>query len=183
MSKRTLEERRKNAARKQSTSQGNKRGQNARGKEVGTTSGRMAVVLIVTGIVAAGIVGFFLLDEDDNEGTGLSIAWMHSYEKGINNASEASRPAMVYFHTDWCGFCDDMENDTFSKERIVLKSLQFTPILVDGDERDDLVNQYDIEGYPTVVFVDGDENELYRAGGYRGKDQFFQDMQTALEKY
>ena len=139
------------------------------------------MVLFVLGILAAsGYLPFF--DQDEEERT-FGIQWMDDYEEGMENASESGRPAMVYFHTGWCSYCEKMENDTFSTERISINSRQFTAIVVDGDERQDLVDEYGIDGYPTVVFVDEEENELHRAVGYRNADDFRADMNTALGNY
>ncbi len=141
----------------------------------------LLIVVFVLGILAASdYLPFF--DGDEKEHTS-DIQWMDDYDEGMRNASESGRPAMVYFHTEWCTYCKEMDNDTFSTERIATRSRQFTPIIVDGDERQDLVDRYGVDGYPTVVFVDEDENELHRAVGYRNAEDFRADMNTALDNY
>jgi len=174
LSRKSLAERRKKAQ--------HERNKNVK-KPSPEKSGSAALLVVMAALMVTAIVAFTQLYEEGGEGRTFSIQWIHDYEEGMDNASESERPAMVYFHTEWCTYCEKMENDTFSKERIVLKSERFTAIQVDGDERQDLVEKYDISGFPTVVFVDPEENELHRAVGYRDANEFHADMNTALENF
>jgi len=85
---------------------------------------------------------------------------------------------MVYFHTDWCGFCDELEKNTFTDERIIREAQHFKCLRVDGDAHKKTASKYGVDAYPTVLFFNASGEEYNRIEGYVGPDEFLQSMVT-----
>lgn len=109
------------------------------------------------------------------------VEW-HSYNEGISLAESQDKPVMIDFYTDWCYWCDQLDENTYSDSRVINKSKSFVCIKVNGDYNPELVTQYNIEGYPTVVFADSAGKEIHRVVGYENADAFLEDMDKALGK-
>jgi thioredoxin-related protein len=64
---------------------------------------------------------------------------------------------MYYFTTTWCGWCRQLAQTGFKDADVVAKiKANYTPILVDGDEREyaGLGAMYRVRAFPTIVFAD-----------------------------
>jgi thiol:disulfide interchange protein DsbD len=108
-----------------------------------------------------------------------SINWTE-YDEGMELSGSENKPVLIDFYTDWCGYCDDMDENTYSDSKIISKAGSFICIKVDGDDRTDLVKKYDVDGYPTTVFLDSSGKEVHRVVGYSPSDEFLGHMEYAL---
>lgn len=112
-------------------------------------------------------------------GAAAAITW-HDFETGMNLSLNLGMPAMVDFSTEWCSWCKEMDKNTFSDPRVINRSESLSCIRVDGDARGDLVTRYNVDGYPTTVFLNPDGSEKHRVVGYKGPDEFLKDMAFVL---
>ena len=108
-----------------------------------------------------------------------TITWT-DYETGMKAAAEKKMPTMIDFATDWCGWCHKLDADVYTQEEIVKLAQQFICIKVDGDKQADLVKQYKIRGYPTIIFTNDQGEEIHRIVGYRPAAAFKAEMEKAL---
>jgi len=120
--------------------------------------------------------------ETDPNSFGLSEhGWQLSYDEALKEAKESGKPILIDFTgSDWCGWCVQLHKEVFSKpeferwaeENVVLLELDFprnkpqSAALKSQNSR--LQQQFNIRGFPTIVFVDGNERELGRYGYDRG---------------
>jgi thiol:disulfide interchange protein len=107
------------------------------------------------------------------------IEWQ-DYEEGMEKARTENKTVLIDFYTDWCSWCDRMDEDTYSDSAVIDKSKTFVCVKVDGDKREDLVNKYNIDGYPTTLFLNKTGYELHRMEGYLNEDEFYDHMRFAL---
>jgi thiol:disulfide interchange protein len=115
--------------------------------------------------------------EDANE-----INWI-DYETGMSQAESMDKPIIIDFYTDWCTWCQVMENSTYIDPVVVARSKEFVCIKVDGDRNEQLVNEYNIEGYPTTFFLMPDGSVFDKTVGYIEPDDFLQKMDAAITEY
>ncbi len=108
--------------------------------------------------------------------------WRYDYETALANASALNRTVMIDLYTSWCHWCDTLDAETYSDGRVIARSTQFVCLKIDGDERSDLVERYDIRGYPTILFCDADGRELDRIVGYVEPDTLLEHMDRVLER-
>jgi thiol:disulfide interchange protein DsbD len=108
-----------------------------------------------------------------------SIDW-NEFDEGMEASGSENKPVLIDFYTDWCGYCDDMDEKTYSDSKIISKAANFVCIKVDGDDRTDLVSKYDVDGYPTTVFLDSSGKKVHKVVGYIPADEFIGHMEYAL---
>ncbi len=88
-------------------------------------------------------------------------------ESFMNTISE-EKLTMVDFYTTWCGPCKMM--DPFVKEIKSENSDIVNVLQVDAEAQFDIASQYDIQGYPTVIFFKNGQL-VHRAMGAMPKEE------------
>lgn len=93
------------------------------------------------------------------------IDWMDDYESAVARAQQEGNPLMVDVGAEWCSACDRLDETVFARADVTAAAQAFVPVRVDGDARGDLVADFDVTGYPTVIFLAPDGDELGRVRG------------------
>ena len=85
------------------------------------------------------------------------------YDKGQSfaKAQEKNKPILVFFYANWCGYCQRFAPiyDKLSKDKEIKDALAVAYVNCEDEENADLVQEYEIEGFPTVYVVKGDKKE------------------------
>ena len=128
--------------------------------------------------------------------TATKINWM-TWEEAMTASAEAPRKIMVDVYTDWCGWCKRMDKATFQNPRIArYVNANYYAVKLDAEQREDLEYQgktYEYvkrggRGYhelaalitrgklsfPTVVFLDEQQQPIQAIGGYQDAPAFEQ---------
>ena len=86
---------------------------------------------------------------------------------------------MVDFYTDWCIPCKQIDSETFTNEEVINKiEKNFIPIKINAESKYGLplFEQYKGTGYPMILFLDKNKNELDRLYGFYGADSFIKKL-------
>ncbi len=133
---------------------------------------------IIIGVLVLGAV-MLMLPSEDASGEGLT--WVTSYEQALKKAGDDNKVIIANFTgSDWCPWCfrirDEIFNtDTFRKwssENAVLLELDFpkkkeqAADLKAQNQR--LAKKYQIQGFPTILFLDSNGEVLGRTGYMKG---------------
>jgi thiol:disulfide interchange protein DsbD len=110
------------------------------------------VALLVAGIVyATGAAG-----ARARQMAGLE--WLHDEAEAIQRAREEGRPLLVDFWADWCVACKELDRHVFTDPRVRAEASRFVALKLDGTDDSPafqrLVARYQVQGLPTVLFVD-----------------------------
>ncbi len=90
-----------------------------------------------------------------------------SLERARAEAGDRDTLVMVFFYTDWCGWCRRLEKETFTDPEVRRELDRLVAMRVDAeDEGAELAARYDVDSYPTLVFVDPAGDEVERILGY-----------------
>ena len=59
-----------------------------------------------------------------------SIRWRESYAKALEESRSTTRPLLIDFEADWCGWCKKLDRETFEhpgihREEVLLSLLRF----------------------------------------------------------
>lgn len=107
--------------------------------------------------------------------------WLTHYSQAVKQAKATKRPILMLFTgSDWCPWCIKLEEEIFSQkefkkyagENLVLLKLDFPRKSKQTPQEKRLNNRlqqrFEVEGFPTVVVIDEEGDELFRTGYRRG---------------
>lgn len=103
--------------------------------------------------------------------------WLTSHEKAVEMSKATGKPILMDFTgSDWCVWCIRLKKEVFNQpefkswadDNVILLELDF-PQRVEQSEQlkaqnEALAKKYSIEGFPTVLIVNAEGEELARAG-------------------
>jgi thioredoxin:protein disulfide reductase len=115
---------------------------------------------------------------------GPGVTWKTYSEDVLKEARKLNKPVIIDFYATWCTPCRDLEEVTFHDASVVNQAESgFVMVKVDVSKggnpmHDQLLQQYEIKGVPTIVFVDngGKENRGLRLVHFLPPDQFLGRM-------
>ena len=128
-----------------------------------------------------------IVDMRSNKGEGIHFQ-MGNLPKALENAKASGKPVFLDVHASWCGYCKKMKAYVFSKKETGnFYNDNFINVAVDGESPEgiSLVKKFNIQSYPTILFLDADGNLLSKSEGYIPTDEFNkygQSILSALKK-
>jgi thiol:disulfide interchange protein DsbD len=112
------------------------------------------------------------------------LGWQPYSEAAL--VAAAGRPAVIDFTADWCIPCLELDQRTFSDERVraaLSRHVLFKADMTRGGDPQAvaLTEKYAIRGVPTVIFLDdaGREIESKRLVGFEDAEKFLRRVQAA----
>ncbi len=102
-------------------------------------------------------------------------------------ALKEKKPVLIDFYADWCAACKELEEYTFTDEKVKELGRQFVLLRFDATEDSPEVNavlkEFNVIGLPTLVFFDkkGEQREDERVTGFEKADRFIERMQNILK--
>jgi len=113
-------------------------------------------------------------------------AWLTNYDQALKKAkSEHKLLLMDFTGSDWCGWCIKLKKEVFDtpefqkyaeKELVLLEvdfpnSIPQTPEQKAANEK--LAQKYNIQGYPTIIVLNGREKQVGELGYMQGGPSAF----------
>ena len=95
--------------------------------------------------------------EDDDEGFENSAVVEATTEDFDTKVTDSGKDTMVEFYAPWCGHCKSLKPE-YKKAADELASLGVDTaqlVAVDATQSNELASQYDVQGYPTLMFAPG----------------------------
>ena len=121
-----------------------------------------------------------------------SASWQTDFKKAQEEAKASNKLLFIDFTgSDWCGYCIRLDRDILSKQQfkdyasknLVLLEIDFprrkqlAPELQMQNEK--LATEYQIEGFPTLVVLNGKGEKVWRYDGYfpGGPEAFIAELE------
>ncbi len=104
------------------------------------------------------------------------------YERTMAEQKTNSKPVLVYFHAEWCGYCRMLENDVFSTRTFASRYGSIVKVKVNPEEGAadrDLARQYSVTGYPTV-YVIAKGSRRGPIVGHAPPDQYYEALNHSI---
>jgi thiol-disulfide isomerase/thioredoxin len=99
-------------------------------------------------------------------------------DAATSEAQNRDTVVMIEFFTDWCGWCNRLEADTFSAPSVRNELEQIVSMRLDAEKDGlDLANRFGVDSYPTMVFLDPAGDEMDRIVGYLPPDGFLERIE------
>jgi thioredoxin-related protein len=103
-----------------------------------------------------------------------------SLSDAFQKAKSENKLLMIDVFTDWCKWCIELDNKVYSQKDVYefanSKQVNFK-IDAEKGEGKDFAKKYKVNGYPTILFLDGDGNEIDRIVGYEPAPEFLATME------
>jgi thioredoxin-related protein len=103
-----------------------------------------------------------------------------SLSEVLEKAKSENKVLMVDVLTDWCKWCIELDNKVYADREVAdFGNANQVNFKIDAEKGEgiEFAKKFKINGYPTVLFLDGNGNEIDRIYGYYPKKEFFTMMQ------
>lgn len=113
------------------------------------------------------------------------IPWQTYSNEKLDAALRGQRSVMIDFTSRSCPPCLEMERKVFTNRRVAEAAKEFLPLRADLTQinatNEALADRFDIEAFPTVVFIgpDGKERSNLRLVGYENALRFAERVESA----
>lgn len=125
-----------------------------------------------------------------------SPRWNTSYLTAVRLARQSRKPILTWFTgSDWCTWCKRLEAEVFdttqfkqwARKNVVLLLLDFPRRKSQSDEikrqNENLLKKYRVQGFPTVLFITSQAEELGRTGYLSGgPDNWISTAQSIIDE-
>ncbi|MFU8860873.1 MAG: cytochrome c biogenesis protein CcdA [Cyclonatronaceae bacterium] len=96
------------------------------------------------------------------------VEWQSYSAEKLEHAANNNQAVILDFYADWCIPCLELDQITFTDPAVIDATSPFMRLKVDltqfdSPESEELRRQYEIAGVPTIVFLDGQGNEIRSA--------------------
>ena len=100
---------------------------------------------------------------------GKKVVISQQYDKGktLEKAKATGKPMVVFFYTDWCGFCQRFAPvfDKITRNRDVKSKLAIAYVNCEQEENHKLMQEYGVEGFPTVYVIKTNGEKVHLENG------------------
>ena len=114
------------------------------------------------------------------------IQWQTgSFESILNKAKTQKKLIYVDIYTTWCTPCKQMDAEVFTNANVgKIFNDNFINYKIDGEkgEGKDLVEYFELESYPTSMFIDGDWNVIQKLEGFRPVERLLESAEKMKER-
>ncbi len=101
--------------------------------------------------------------------------WEVDFDQAVTEAGQSGKDLLVDFSgSDWCGWCQKLDKEVFSQKKFLDQATkEYTLVVLDFPRKkvvknkkrnEELKNQFQISGYPTVLLMDSTGRPYARTG-------------------
>ncbi len=104
-----------------------------------------------------------------------------NWKELLAEAKKKNKPIWVDFYAVWCGPCKMMTKNTFENKEVGdYSNANYIAYKIDAEkgEGPELADKYQINAYPTIVFLDPNGNHIKNSVGYKTPEQFLAELKA-----
>jgi len=112
------------------------------------------------------------------------IEWAHSISKAKTKAASEDKLIIVDLYTDWCGWCKQMDVNTWAHTSVIALSRNYVFLKLNAEKEKDgieLKRRFGVTGFPTVLILDSRGDEFERLEGYLPAEKFLAKLQGVID--
>jgi len=117
----------------------------------------LAILALLFSIVSLSL-SIYNFNGSAGGGEGKKVVISKQYDRGrsLKKAQETNKPIIVFFYTDWCGFCQRFVPtfDKITKKREIKKNFAIAFVNCEKEENQKIMAEYGVQGFPTVFVID-----------------------------
>jgi len=145
-------------------------------KKVGIL-GIFLLVLIVFVAVMSQTIRDKSVIASSNVSSSSEFKWNTDLSATLQDAKKINKSVFVDFYADWCPYCRELDENTFSDPQIQQKLVQnYLLVKINVDQNPASSSQYKVYSLPTLLVLNPDGQEMRRIEGYQGPDQLLSQI-------
>ncbi|HVJ66386.1 MAG TPA: thioredoxin family protein [Caulifigura sp.] len=111
--------------------------------------------------------------------------WLTDFEKARQLARERNVPILVHFWGTWCPPCKMMEKNVLHTDPVrQAVSKDVVGVLIDVDKNGALVERFDVQKFPTDIFVEPDTGKhIIKSEGAKTQKEYVDSIARASARY
>ena len=124
------------------------------------------------------INGWSMANNIDENTMNKPLTWL-TYQKGLTKSQVENKPTLLYFYSDRCSWCNKLEEETFTNTKVkdyLIENFSLVRINSNSSEvfmeegkqikESELVQRYQVGGFPTIWFLDQNNQRIASLPGY-----------------
>jgi thioredoxin 1 len=132
----------------------------------------VGVSIIIISLLVVGVALSTLTGNKTTNDTTPTLQWGGDLNQTIQQAKSTNKSIFVDFYADWCAYCKEMDEVTYTDPQVKEKLTQnYVLLKVDVDENPELSSKYQAYGLPTMLILDSKGNEVKRISGFQSPEQ------------
>lgn len=137
----------------------------------------IGIAVILVALIGVVVALSSSTDSEMKDTTTSSLQWGTDLDQAMQEAKNTDKNIFVDFYADWCSYCGEMDEVTYTDPQVVEKLTQnYVLVKINVDDNPDLSSQYQAYSLPTMVILDSDGNEINRIIGYQTPEQLLDQI-------
>ncbi|BDZ66613.1 thioredoxin family protein [Methanobacterium ferruginis] len=137
----------------------------------------IGIAVILVALIVVVVALSTSTDHETKDITTSSLQWGTDLDQAMQEAKNTNKSVFVDFYADWCSYCEEMDEGTYTDPQVQEKLTQnYVLVKVDVDNNPDLSSQYQAYSLPTMVILDANGNEINRIIGYQSPEQLINQI-------
>jgi thioredoxin 1 len=105
--------------------------------------------------------------QNQTPNSNINLQWNTDMNNALKIAQKSNKMVFADFYADWCGYCKQLDEDTFTNQNVKQKFVQrYVLVKINVDQNPELASKYQIYGLPTMVILDSNGNVIKRQEGF-----------------
>lgn len=125
-----------------------------------------------------------LHSSDGEKNTGIGF-YSGSWTEALELAKKENKLIFLDLYATWCGPCKMLKSNTFPNPEVgEFFNSNFISLAFDAEKGEGLkiARKYNLTGYPTLLFVNGDGQLVARTMGYHSPEQLIQVGEQVISR-
>ncbi len=140
--------------------------------------GVVAVLALIVGVAALNRGGGSRPDAG-----AAALPWERDLPTALARAGSEKKLVMVDFYTDWCKWCKQLDRTTLSDADVQRALGRFVSVRLNAEKDGrDVAERFNVDGYPTILFLDAGGGEVGRIPGYMEPGPVLAELQDIVKK-
>ena len=142
-----------------------------------------AVVAVLVLVVAVAALNRGGGSHQAAAGGAAALPWERDLPTALARAGSEKKLVMVDFYTDWCGWCRRLDQNTLSDSKVQQALEAFVSVRLNAEKDGrDAAERFNVDGYPTILFLDAKGGEVGRIPGYLEPGPFLAELEDIIKK-